>query len=130
MVHSTIVSKDLRAELISHTSLIIWDELPMANRAVLSCVNEVCQDIMHNTADHFGGKTVLLAGDFRQTCPVTKGGSKACIIDVSVKSSALWPSFTVLRLTQPCGNAEDPEFADFVDRIRDGTTETINGVQT
>lgn len=120
MLASSIKVRDNRAELISHSSLIIWDELPMANRAVLSCVNEICQDIMHNTADNFGGKTFLLAGDFRQTCPVIKGGSRARIVDASVKSSPLWPSFTIKRLTQPCRNAEDPDFAAFVDAIGDG----------
>ena len=36
------------------------------------------------------------------------------------KSSPLWELFTIYRLTIPIRNAEDPEFADFVDAIGEG----------
>ncbi|KAL9384735.1 hypothetical protein Peur_021745 [Populus x canadensis] len=48
----------------------------------------------------FGGKTVLLGCDFRQILPVIPGGTKEEIINASLSSSALWPKFTVLTLTE------------------------------
>ena len=68
----------------------------------------------------FGGKIIVVLGDFRQMCPVVRGGTRAQVIDASIKSSPLWELFTIYRLTIPIHNAEDPEFAHFVDMIGDG----------
>ena len=48
----------------------------------------------------FGGKTILLGGDFRQILPVIPGGTKEQIINASLTSSTLWSKFTVLTLTE------------------------------
>uniref|UniRef100_A0A6N2L7M0 ATP-dependent DNA helicase n=1 Tax=Salix viminalis TaxID=40686 RepID=A0A6N2L7M0_SALVM len=48
----------------------------------------------------FGGKTILLSGDFRQILPVIPDGTKEQIINGSLTSSSLWPKFTVLTLTE------------------------------
>ncbi|EAU89526.2 ATP-dependent DNA helicase PIF1 [Coprinopsis cinerea okayama7 len=119
MLQSPIRSTDARAELIREASLIIWDEAPMANRAVLSCVDDVLRDVM-GTDIPFGGKVIVLLGDFRQTCPVVRGGSRAEVVAASIKSSPLWRYFTIARLIHPIRNAEDPEFATFVNAIGDG----------
>jgi len=41
MLQSPIKPTDPRGELIKEASIIIWDEGPMVNRAVLACVEEV-----------------------------------------------------------------------------------------
>ncbi|KIM59665.1 hypothetical protein SCLCIDRAFT_46318, partial [Scleroderma citrinum Foug A] len=74
MLQSPITPADAHGELIQSASAIIWDEAPMANRAVLTCIEEVCRNVMENT-NPFGGKIVILLGDFRQTCPVIRGGT-------------------------------------------------------
>ncbi|RXW13239.1 hypothetical protein EST38_g12616 [Candolleomyces aberdarensis] len=119
MLKSAIDIGDSRSELIHEASLIIWDEAPMANRAVLSCVNDILKDIMGNDLP-FGGKVIILLGDFRQTCPVIRGGSRAQVVSASIKSSPLWASFTVHRLIHPIRNAGDPPFSTFVNSIGDG----------
>jgi hypothetical protein len=91
----------------------------MANRAVLACVDELLRRIMCSDLP-FGGKALILLGDFRQTCPVIRRGTRAQVVDASIKSSPLFSAFTVARLTEPIRNAEDPEFASFVDAIGDG----------
>ena len=83
MLLSPIQPDSPRGELIKDTSVIIWDEAPMANRAVLACVEETCQCVMKNDS-LFGGKIMILLGDFRQTCPVIHGGSLAQIVDASI----------------------------------------------
>jgi hypothetical protein len=50
-------------ELIRDMSVIIWDEAPMANRAVMACVDEMCQRVMGNDSP-FGDKIIILLGDF------------------------------------------------------------------
>lgn len=119
LLESPISPADARGDLIRAASLIIWDEAPMANRAVLACVEEVCRKVMKNN-EPFGGKVIILAGDFRQTCPVIRGGTRADVVDASIKSSPLWPLFEIFRLTIPIRNAQDPELSAFADRIGDG----------
>lgn len=47
----------------------------------------------------FGGKTVLLGGDFRQVLPVVEGGSRLDTIDASITNSYIWKHVKVVRLT-------------------------------
>lgn len=125
MLRSTIQRNSSRAQLISAASLIIWDEAPMANRAVLQCVDDICREVTASSRP-FGGLVVVLAGDFRQTCPVIRGGTKMQVVDASIKSSPLWPLFRIQRLHTPIHNAEDPDFSIIVDRIGDGLQRTVN----
>ena len=69
MLQSPIQLNHSQGELIQAAALILWDEAPMANKAVLHCVDEVCRQWMHNNLP-FSGKVFLALGDFRQTCPV------------------------------------------------------------
>ncbi|KAF5335688.1 hypothetical protein D9611_009568 [Ephemerocybe angulata] len=100
MLETPISPNDARAEVIDEASLIVWDEAPMANRAVLSCVNDVLCNVSR-TNTPFGGKAVVLLGDFRQTCPVIR-------------------DFFTHALIRPIRNAADPEFAHFVNTIGNG----------
>src|SRR6202000_401573 len=119
MLESTVTASDARGELLRQATLIIWDEAPMANRAVLACVEETLRRVMDNNMP-FGGKVIVLLGDFRQTCPVIRHGSRAQVVDASIKSSPLFDLFTIYHLTEPIRNAEDLPFANFVDAIGDG----------
>ncbi|GBG93408.1 hypothetical protein CBR_g68871, partial [Chara braunii] len=64
------------ARLIRMCSLIVWDEAPMTHRAQLEALNVTLQDICQ-TDEPFGGKVLLLAGDFRQVLPVVRRGTRA-----------------------------------------------------
>lgn len=92
----------------------------MANRVIVEAVHILCQQL-GNPRLPFGGKAILAVGDFRQVAPVVRGGSLADVIDASIKSSLLWPSFYILHLTQPIRNALDPEFSSYVDDIGENT---------
>ncbi|KAF7344341.1 ATP-dependent DNA helicase [Mycena sanguinolenta] len=59
MLESPIDPSDPRGELLKEAALIVWDEAPMANRAVLACVEETCRRIMGNDLP-FGGKIIVL----------------------------------------------------------------------
>jgi hypothetical protein len=69
MLISPIQPGSLRGELIRDAAVIIWDEAPMTNHAVLACVEETCQHVMENDSP-FGNKIIVLLGDLCQTCPV------------------------------------------------------------
>ncbi len=127
MISSTlpIHASDSRSQLIRDASLIIWDEAPMTSKAVLSCMEEVCRNAAHSFAP-FGGKTIILLGDFRQTCPVIRRGSKSDVVQASIKSSPLWPLFQLKHLTQLIRNAEDPDYANFINDIGNGAGPDID----
>ena len=107
-----------QAKLICAAKLIIWDELPMANRAAVEAVDILLRQLKGN-ARPFGGILFLAVGDFRQVAPVVPGGGKTSILDSSIRASSLWASFRIFRLHQPMRNAGDVDFADWVDRIGD-----------
>lgn len=71
--------------------VIIWDEAGNTNCNLLDIVDaglrNLCQD-----QRPFGGKMVLLGGDFRQILPVVKGAGRGREVRACIKSSPLWPT--------------------------------------
>ena len=59
------------AELIRRADLIVWDEAPMAHRFLLEALDRTLRDVTQ-TDRPFGGKVIVLGGDFRQTLPVVR----------------------------------------------------------
>ncbi|UYV80906.1 hypothetical protein LAZ67_19002143 [Cordylochernes scorpioides] len=96
---SSISVNSSEAERIRRSFLIIWDEAPMAHYRALEIVDRLLRDIMHCDLA-FGGKVVVLGGDFRQVLPVVPRASRAEIVAACIKRSKLWPLFVILRLTQ------------------------------
>ncbi|KAF7812511.1 helicase-like protein [Senna tora] len=73
------------AELMVHTKLIIWDEAPMAHRYCFEALDPTLRDIMHSQnaalAKHpFGGKVVVLGGDFRKILPIIPRAGREDIV--------------------------------------------------
>ncbi|MCO5551992.1 hypothetical protein L7F22_005500 [Adiantum nelumboides] len=85
------------AELIIVCKLIVWDEAPMTNRNAFEAFDRTLQDIMCSRK-FFGGKVLLLGGDFRQILPVVSKGSRPDIVNATLCCSYLWPQVIVLRL--------------------------------
>nr|GEU38552.1 ATP-dependent DNA helicase PIF1-like [Tanacetum cinerariifolium] len=68
------VKKNTQLEkLLVETNLIIWDEAPMNDRRCFETLDKTLRYLMSSPNLIFGGKTVVLGGDFRQTLPVKKG---------------------------------------------------------
>nr|XP_043618497.1 uncharacterized protein LOC122590227 [Erigeron canadensis] len=88
------------AHLLTETSLIIWDEAPMSDRKCFESLDRTLKDLLNNTTQPFGGKSILLGGDFRQTLPVKRKASKETILASSLPRSYLWSKFKILKLTE------------------------------
>ncbi|XP_076039456.1 uncharacterized protein LOC143024528 [Oratosquilla oratoria] len=87
------------AKLLQLTSLIVWDEVVMANKNTLTALDITMRDIIGN--DKFmGGKVFVCAGDFRQILPVIRGGGKNAELEHCIKSSYMWNDMTKLELTE------------------------------
>ena len=76
---------------------IIWDEVGAQHRHAIEAVNRTLQDIRNDNRP-FGGITTILGGDFLQTLPVVKKGSREEIVDATMLRSPIWNHTTVLTL--------------------------------
>ncbi|CAN1800450.1 ATP-dependent DNA helicase PIF1 [Linum perenne] len=92
------------ADQICRADIIVWDEAPMVHRLSFEAVDRTLCDLMDLPLSGpgykpFGGKTVLLGGDFRQTLPVVTDGGRSDNIDATLTKSKLWALCKVLRLS-------------------------------
>jgi hypothetical protein len=119
------------AELLKKTSIIIWDEAPMSNRNCFEALDKSLRDILRFNNENsqnkpFGGMTVVLGGDFRQTLPVVPKGRREQIVNASIKRSYLWNHFEIFKLTRNMrlrcmseDTAEQQNLMEFVNWILD-----------
>ncbi|KAJ0254528.1 Helitron helicase-like domain-containing protein, partial [Hirschfeldia incana] len=119
------------AGLIEKTDLIIWDEAPMTHKHAFEALDRTLRDILSkkNPAaknQTFGGKTVLLGGDFRQILPVIPQGSKADTIIASISHSYLWDSCHRFFLkTNMRVNQDETEFSSWLLEVGEGRTQSV-----
>ncbi len=86
------------ARLIRETSLFIWDEAPMAHRLLFQAFDRMLKDLMDSDLP-FGGKTVVMCGDFRQVLPIVYRGTRTDTVQASIKRSPLWTDVVTMKLT-------------------------------
>ncbi|XP_043242049.1 uncharacterized protein LOC122391808 [Amphibalanus amphitrite] len=85
------------ADLIRRTALIVWDEAPMAHRHHLEAFDRTLRDVT-GSDEPFGGKVLVLGGDFRQILPVIRHGTRAQVAGACLRRSPLWRYFVVAPL--------------------------------
>ncbi|KAL1321069.1 hypothetical protein AAHE18_14G102100 [Arachis hypogaea] len=134
------IKKDsAKAEVVRLANLIIWDEAPMTNKLAFEALDRTLRDIMVSVSDRnkdlpFGGKVVILGGDFRQVLPVIPKGSRVEIVMASINSSVLWKYCKVLcltknmRLTMGLEQSTPQElrsFSDWILQVVEGRCRTV-----
>jgi len=77
------------AELVRKADMIIWDEAPMMHRRTFEAVDWTLRDLMQlddaqATEKIFGGKIVVLGGDFQQILPIVPKGGRENIVNASL----------------------------------------------
>lgn len=122
------------AKLIQKAKLIIWDEAPMVSKLCFEALDRCFRDILRFCDNYkpdlpFGGKVVVLGGDFRQILPVIPRGSRQDIANSVINSSYLWSFCEVLTLTKnmrlndqssKCTTAELKSFSEWLLKVGDG----------
>ncbi|KAL6564680.1 hypothetical protein OROMI_016130 [Orobanche minor] len=116
----TISKQSVHARLIVAAKLIIWDEASMARRRSVEALDTLLRDLMESAVS-FGGKTIILGADFRQTIPIILGGTREDAIDACLINSPLWPPMHKIRLTQNMRAKDDPAFRKFLLENGNGT---------
>ncbi len=94
-----ITAQSNHAELIRCAKLFLIDEATMLDRYNLEAMDRSLRDLLQKPNVPFGGKVVILSGDFRQCLPVVPGQQRAGIIKHSIVKSYLWGYFQVLQLS-------------------------------
>ena len=91
----------------------------MAHRYAFEALDRTLRDLTGiNTP--FGGKIIILGGDFRQAPPIVVKGTRAQIVDSCIVRSYLWTSVHVIHLTQNMRAKDDQSYAQFLLRIGNG----------
>jgi len=91
------------AQLVCKAKLIIWDEAPMMHKHCFEALDCSLRDILRNqnngrTDIPFGGKVVVLGGNFRQILPVMPKATRQEVVNASINFSYLWQFCEVLTL--------------------------------
>ena len=86
------------AELVRDCKLMMIDEVTMLDRYLLEALERTLRDLI-DTNRPFGGKTLILAGDFGQCLPVVKGASRSDTVKRCINQSPLWKHFRVMQLS-------------------------------
>ncbi|KAL7132109.1 hypothetical protein ABFS83_12G049200 [Erythranthe nasuta] len=130
----SIKQQSPQAELLIEAKLIIWDEAPMMHRFCFAALDRTMRSIL-NYEKPFGGKVIVLGGDFRQILPVVLKASRQDIVHATINSSPLWRECRVMRLhknmrlqlnSSSSNEDEIREFAEWILRIGIGEAGDYN----
>jgi len=123
------------AELVRKADLIIWDGAPMMHRRAFEAVDQTLRDLMQlddakAIEKIFGGKTMVLCGDFQQILPIVPKGGRKDIVNASLPRSHLWQHVIILHLHINMGimaanSEEQRKFAKWVLNVGDGSLPAI-----
>eukprot|EP00794_Sanderia_malayensis_P017148 gene17148-biopygen14755 len=104
-----------RAQMLRNTTLFIWDEASMIPGNALRAMDTLLRDITQ-VKRPFGGKFMLLGGDFRQVLPVISRAGREKIVAESLKSMQirdLWGIFEQHRLHRNMRAIQDATYQEF-----------------
>ncbi|XP_012829852.1 PREDICTED: uncharacterized protein LOC105951006 [Erythranthe guttata] len=121
----SISQQSPQTELLIRAKLIIWDEAPMMCIYCFEALDKIMKSILRGDK-LFGGKVVVLGGDFRQILPVLLKASRQDIVHATINSSPMWNFCRVMKLTKnmrlescssPSNVDEVKEFEDWILKV-------------
>jgi hypothetical protein len=98
---------------------ILIDEAPTVPKYALEIASKKMQELIKNRKNKpFADHLIIMGGDFAQTLPVLRGGSRSQQVDLSFKRSPLWDHFMVYELTENMrADSDADEFAQFIRNV-------------
>ena len=126
----SIPGQSTLTKLLIKAKILLIDEATMLHRYQLEAMNRTLQDVLDDNRP-FGGKVLVLTGDFRQTLSVVPGASRAGLVDSCITRSHLWSLFRVMKLSvnmrvRASGDPELQRFDEWVLSLGDGTAPTMD----
>ena len=124
---SHLRTQSIEAQRLKQTDIFLIDEITQCPKQILELIDRFLRDVTGHSDLPFGGKIIVLGGDFRQCLPVLPGGSSAQILHATIKSSSLWPLFSENTFTLTVNQrSENQEFSDWLMDIGNGITQTVD----
>ncbi|PIA29092.1 hypothetical protein AQUCO_06300048v1 [Aquilegia coerulea] len=124
----SVTKQTIHAELFKRAKLIIWDEVPMQHKFCVEAVDHTLRDI-REINEPFGGVTVVLGGDFKQTLRVITKGTRQEIVRACLTKSHLWSGVRLLTLVKNMrlnsNDTENVKFADYLIEIGTNPKEDV-----
>ena len=117
-------ARDEKRSLLQNLKIVFVDEYSMIPADMLYQLDLRLKEIKQKTNVPFGGVSIFLLGDILQLRPVL--GKFICEIPKSESyhlaylAEPLWEKFRVILLVQNHRQGEDGEYANILNRIRDG----------
>ena len=119
---SNIKPNTVAAKLIMDAAVIIWDEAPTASKAMFEAVDTCLRELI-GCDRPFGGRAMVLGGDFRQIPPVLRYIDREAVVNHTLAALPWWGSDSVriFRLARNMRASFDVAYADFCLQVGDGT---------
>ncbi|GBM57540.1 hypothetical protein AVEN_97653-1 [Araneus ventricosus] len=109
--HVKLKSNTSEAKILLDAKVNDWDEAPMTHVHAFLAVDRLLKDLT-KCDEPFGGKIILLGGDFRQILSVILRGSRSLTDSNCIKKHRLWSDFFVMKLAENiCHFDSGKEFA-------------------
>nr|XP_047142927.1 ATP-dependent DNA helicase pif1-like [Hydra vulgaris] len=116
-----VTPNSIHGEFLRQVSLFLLDEASMIPKHALSAIDKLLQDICNNNFS-FGGKVILMGGDFRQILPVVKRGRPAEVVESCLKCSEHWQYVQRFSLTENMRvQIGEEEFCQWLLKLGSGT---------
>ncbi|KAG5544392.1 hypothetical protein RHGRI_016970 [Rhododendron griersonianum] len=94
----------------------------MAKKETIEALDWLLRDLAENDI-LFGGKVVVLGGDFRQVLPVIPKGTKIDCMNASLVRSYIWQSLIKFKLKENMRAKTDPAFSRYILQVGNGLEE-------
>lgn len=125
---STIKPTSANGKSIFGASVLILDEITMLNKHGLRVIDKLLREEIMKVEKPFGGKTVVISGDYRQTLPIVPRGNRVDVIQACIISGPLWKHFKNITLTQNMRSAGQNAHNAWLLQLGSGDTPQIAGL--
>lgn len=117
---SSIKPGSPKAKELAEVNIFLMDEAPMLPKYGLCNIDQLLRSIADPDTP-FGGKVMVLGGDFRQCLPVQPGANKNELLNLSIKRCSLWSCFKIYSLDENMRvDSEQRQFAQYLLKLGDG----------
>ena len=116
-----VSARSAAARVLREAAVIVWDEAPTVIRSMMQAVDALLQELMSSTRP-FGGKPILLGGDWRQIPPVLKYVDRDAVLCHIIAALPWWQAgrFRLFQLKENMRAREDKPYADFCLSVGEG----------
>ncbi|UYV64563.1 hypothetical protein LAZ67_3001189, partial [Cordylochernes scorpioides] len=128
---SNIKMTTMAAGTLRKAKLLIIDECTMASNHALNTIDRLLREVMTEDKRYpnqipFGGKVLIVGGDFRQCLPVIPHGMRAQIVQSCLKYYQTWSHFEHLPLVRNVRARSDPEYTEWLLKLGNGSLPTFD----